>query len=178
MTKLIAFFCLTLFGATSVTSIASERLPPQQEIVAKLYTAYAWQPLWRSLDVRTSINHENLNTLKKYFTPELVSLLNADKKCAELDSMRSCNIDFDMLFTSQDPHVFAISVGRGKSDEQVVVTFNDEYPFTNYKAPHKYSVICVVAKTKAGWRISDILYGEGSSLKSKLRRPVVPDLLR
>ena len=77
------------------------------------------------------------------------------------------HLDFDPLYNAQDIHVTRFRVGTPalEGDKATVsVTFN------NYD--RKENLKFLMVKTAAGWKISNIDYGEGSDLLKILNEPM------
>jgi hypothetical protein len=140
---------------------------PEAKVVAKLYRDYAWQAIATQPDLfGEGLAGESRTRLENYFAPELAHLLVEDSAC-QLRTREMCNLDFDLLFDSQDPRVADLSVEtieRGK----VRVQFND--PVTDKKTRIEFKLAMVSGE----WRIADIIYIEHpqQSLKAVLSRPI------
>lgn len=86
-------------------------------VVAKLYKDFAWQAMASQADLfGEDLAHQRKATLENYFAPALADLLIKDAAC-QVKHQGICNLDFDMLFGSQDPRVTdldvtAVSPGR------------------------------------------------------------------
>ena len=145
MFKTISFL-LTL---TVATTFAGE--PSPKDVVAQIYQAH------RS-------KHDPLNEpqlLSHYFDAELVKLYLKDRREAKGEVGR---LDGDPLYNAQDTEItdFSISAPRTTGREtQVTVRFK------NIGKPAR--VEYVLGRTAEGWRISDIRYDDGSSLKKILK---------
>jgi hypothetical protein len=139
----------------------------EAKIVAKLYRDYAWQAITTQPDLfGESLAGENRSKLENYFTPELARLLVEDSAC-QIREQGICNLDFDLLFNSQDPRVADLNVETTKPGK-VRVEFTD--PANHAKTRIDFKLAMVSGK----WRIADILYSEHpqQSLKAILSRPV------
>jgi hypothetical protein len=145
-------FLLTL---TAMTTFAAERSP--KDVVAELYQAHRSKhdPL------------QETQLLSRYFNAELLKLYLRDEREAKGEVGR---LEVDPLYYAQDFGItkFAIAAPEtagGKT--QVTVSFK------NFGEPQR--LVYVFTHTGGGWRISDIRYADGSSLKKILQRPLVPD---
>lgn len=121
------------------------------DVINRLYHDYAWQAF---LDSGSDQAHQNKVVLSKYFSPVLTSLLLKDIECA-MKKKVACNLDFDMLFSSQDPAGTKIDAS------------NDGIIHTIYKNPStgKTSEIdYIVEKGNDDWLIADIIYKSENNL--------------
>lgn len=121
------------------------------DLVAQLYQAH------RS-------KHDPLNEtqlLGRYFDAALLKLYLNDKREAKGEVGR---LEGDPLYNAQDIEVknFSVSAPETTAGETRVTV-----RFTNIGKPT--SVIYVLTRTADGWRISDIRYDDGSSLKEILQ---------
>jgi hypothetical protein len=139
-------------------------------IVYKLYRDYGWEALFDDTDTADAVKflgkpiaRQPKNILVHYFDNNLANLLVQDANCVENNPGEICNLDFDPIFASQD-----ISACNLKISDNYDKTINVEY---EYPSNHqKIKIIFVVKKQKTGWRISDINYGDGYSLKKILSK--------
>jgi len=104
-------------------------------------------------------------TLSKYFDKELTDLFLKDAEC-EKQQEGVCNLDFDPIYDAQDfdekPINLQIIAVAGQPDS-FKVTFTNLGPRT---------LIYRLTNTPSGWRISDIKYAEGLSLKELLSQEI------
>jgi len=105
-------------------------------------------------------------TLSKYFDKELTALFLKNAEC-EKREQGVCNLDFDPIYDAQDfdketTNLHIAAVAAGQSD-----LFN--VTFTNLGTR---TLVYRLTKTPSGWRISDIKYPEGPSLKEILSREI------
>jgi len=100
-------------------------------------------------------------TLSKYFDKELTALFIKDDECAKREQ-GVCNLDFDPIYDAQDFEKettnLQIAAVAGQPD-----LFN--VTFTNLGTR---TLVYRLTNTPSGWRISDIKYPEGPSLKEIL----------
>jgi hypothetical protein len=155
---------LPLFCATGAAAAQSES---ESKVVARLYKDYAWQ----AFSTQSELFGESLPSLskaalEKYFAPDLAKLLAEDTACG-IRTRELCNLDFDLLFDSQDPRITDLEVAR-LSPGKVRVQFKD--PVTDETTRIEYKLITVRGK----WRITDIIYSghPQPSLKWMLSRPL------
>jgi hypothetical protein len=155
----LSLLCAAGAGAAQTESEA--------EVVARLYKDYAWQAFSTQSDLfGEGLGGESKATLQKYLTPDLAKLLVEDTAC-EIRTRELCNLDFDLLFDSQDPRITDLEVAR-LSPGNVRVQFKD--PVTDKTTRIEYKLVMVSGK----WRITDIIYSAHPqpSLKKVLSRPL------
>src|SRR3954452_25627892 len=141
-------FLLTL---TAATSFAGERSP--KDVVAQLYKAYGTE--------QSSEGETRLFT--RYFDDELLKLYVRDKREAKGEVGRLEGVP---LYNAQDIEItgFSISEAKVMGKEAVV-----DVHFKNIGKAER--VECVLHRTPKGWRISDMRYDDGNSLKKILQAP-------
>jgi len=103
-------------------------------------------------------------TLSKYFDKELTTLFIKDDECAKREQ-GVCNLDFDPIYDAQDFEEttnLQIAAVEGKPDLFKVT-------FTNLGTR---TLVYRLTNTPSGWRISDINYPEGPSLKEILSQEI------
>src|SRR5438067_12883024 len=150
MFKIIAFLLLL----TAATTFAAELSP--KDVVAQLYKAYGTE--------QSPAGETRL--FSRYFDDELMKLYLKDKREAKGEVGR---LDGDPLYNAQEAQItdFSISApesagGPSRTGIETRVTVH----FKNLGQPAR--VIYVLSRTSDGWRISDIRYDDGSSLKKIL----------
>ena len=137
---------LTLLAAA--ISIAGDLSP--KDLVAQLYQAH------RS-------KHDPLDEtalLGRYFDPALLQLYLKDKREAKGEVGR---LDGDPLYNAQDMEIkdFSVSAPEMAGGEARV-----RVNFKNLDKPTR--LVYMLSRTANGWKISDIRYDDGSSLKKIL----------
>lgn len=160
----LAAFASAVVGAgpSVATTTETEATP-----VALLYKDFAWQAFASQADLfGEDIAHQSKGVLEKYFAPELAALLVQDAVC-QARSGGICNLDFDLLFNSQDPNVSDLDIAT-HAPGKVSVEFKN--PVNQKKSVIEF----VVAKVGGRWRIADALYRqrEEPSLRKTLLRKV------
>lgn len=163
---------LTIIAALAFPFCSAQAAQSDSEakVVARLYQDYAWQAIATQPDLfGEGLASESKTRLENYFEPELAHLLVEDSAC-EAKNHGICNLDFDLLFDSQDPRVADLEVTR-VAPGRVRVRFND--PVTDKKTLIEFRLAVVNGK----WRITDIVYGRHpqESLKTVLSRPLPKD---
>jgi Protein of unknown function (DUF3828) len=154
ITFLIAFLITLTTAAT--TTFAGE--PSPKDVVAQLYQAH------RS-------KHDPLDEtalLGRYFDAELLKLYLKDRSEAKGEVGR---LDGDPLYNAQDFEIkdFSISAPKmspSRTGMQALVTVS----FKNFGKSTRIEY--VLSKTAKGWRIGDIRYDDGTSLKKILQGPL------
>lgn len=147
------YFLLSLasIGMAAIT-IAAQLAP--NELVAELYKAHRSKhdPL------------EETALLVRYFDPALLKLYLKDKKEAKGEVGR---LDGDPLYNAQETEITDFSVSKpGTAGAETRVTVR----FKNLSKPVR--VVYMLGQTSNGWRVSDIRYDDGSSLKHILSGPL------
>ena len=164
-TRRIAASVLLIFACGWTGACLAASAEPATTVVARLYKDYAWEAMASQPALfGEGLAHQDKATLQRYFTPALAELLERDAAC-QARVRGICNLDFALLFYSQDPRVTDLDVQQRSSD-QVEVAFKD--PVTDKKT----IIVFRLVRTGGKWRIADILYGnrQGASLKGVLSR--------
>lgn len=129
-------------------------------VVAKLYKDFAWQALASQHDLfGDDVAHQGKVTLEHYFAPALADLLVKDAAC-QARSQGICNLDFDLLFDSQDPRVTDLEVTTTSSGHVAAV----------YKDPVDGKATRInfdVARVGGQWKIADIIYSRPDKVSLK-----------
>lgn len=136
-------------------------------VVAQLYKDFAWEALVSDRVLfGEGLSHQSKAVLEKYFDPTLVALLVSDAEC-QMKVQGICNLDFDLLFASQDPRVVDLEVVQ-LAPGKVAVAFAD--PVNQKKTRLEFKLVMVGGK----WKVADILYRNGaeSSLKKILMNKI------
>jgi hypothetical protein len=132
-------------------TVLAAKMDNEAVVVAKLYKDFAWQAVASQEDLfGDDLSHQNKSTLEKYFAPALADLLVKDAACRKrLQDI--CNLDFDLLFDSQDPRVTDLDVST-TSPGKVSVVYKDP---VDGKATR---IDFDVARVAGSWKITDIVY--------------------
>jgi len=148
MFKIIAFL-LTL---TSTIAFAGE--PSPKDVVAQLYKAHASK--------HDPFNETQL--LSRYLDTELVKLYLRDLREAKGEVGR---LEVDPLYYAQDTEIKDFSISEPKtSGKETIVTAR----FKNIGKSTRVEYI--MNRTANSWRVSDIRYEDGNSLKKILQGPL------
>jgi hypothetical protein len=156
----IAFLVL---GATR-----SEAQSTPTEAVTRLYRDYAWEVVFASPpDGVTGFAQSPRATLIKYVDTSLARLLVADQTCLAR-GQGICNLDFAPLWGSQDPAVSGFEIGATRDPSIVRVRY------TVPGGDQEVTLDLQLVRTPAGWRVRDIFYEGGNSLRGLLSTPRDP----
>lgn len=155
--KLIAalLFCICATNASTIRAqSASKGITTPESLVADLYRAEKQK---RSPFFQT----RSRALLYKYFEKDLANLIwnDAVKSKGEVGV-----IDGDPLFDAQDMEIkhFAISKARHEAGRELV-----DATFENFG--EKKTITFIVVKGATGWRIHDIVYADGRTLRSEFK---------
>ena len=144
-------FLLTL---TSTITFAGELSP--KDVVAQLYKAYGTE--------QSSAGETRLFT--RYFDDELLKLYLKDKREAKGEVGRINSVP---LYNAQETQITDLSISEpqtSSADHSSLVVVR----FKNIGKPKR--VEYALHRTAHGWKISDIRYDDGSSLKKILQAPL------
>ena len=148
----ITLFSLHLCGAWAETSLHAATSP--KEVVTRLYTAHKGKadPLQYPASKKL---------LGAYFENGLLSLYLKDQSESKGEVGK---LDFDPLYDAQDFDIkdFSIALVAEQNDSAEVAA-----SFKNIGKSEK--IVFLVSKTAQGWRITDIKYSDGRSLKEILK---------
>lgn len=144
----LATFALLLAGLAHADT-------PRSAVVEQLYRDFPAQS-------DRSIAGEPPAVLNRYFTPQLTKLIHADDLCARR-THGICKLDFVLNYDSQDPEARDLRVN---DDEEVRVRFGRSNGGREETVTIRYRMV----RTKAGWRVDDLIYPSGRSLRAILSR--------
>ncbi len=153
-----------VFSCASLPLLAAPRPSADGvEIVAQLYRYFAWEAVIVEPDATESgLIDQPRAVLERYFDSNLSTLILADRRCAA-ETGEICQLDFMPMWDSQDPAATEVRITAGATADKVDVTFR--YPGDDKVTRLDYRV----AKTRQGWRITDIHYASGHSLLGVLK---------
>lgn len=141
---------LTLFVTLCLGTIAAAADLSPKDVVAQLYQAHRSKhdPL------------DQTDSLGRYFVPDLLKLYLKDIKEANGEVGR---VEGDPLYNAQDTKIsdFTISAAEGAGTETRVTV-----RFKNLGKSNR--IVFALTHTGDGWRITDIRYDDGTSLKKIL----------
>jgi hypothetical protein len=155
----------TAFVIVSTGTALAATTNGEAAVVAKLYKDFAWQALASQHDLfGDDVAHQGKATLEQYFAPALADLLVKDAAC-QIRSRGICNLDFDLLFDSQDPRVTDLEVST-TSPGHVAVIYKDPVDGKTTRIDFD------MARIGGAWKIADVIYGRPDkvSLKRLLSR--------
>jgi hypothetical protein len=134
------------------------------EVVAWLYRDFAWEAMMEDTPWENDLLiNQPAEILSLYFTHDIVALLLKDRACVHR-TKEICNLDFDPIFDTQDPGAYSLQISPADQSGTVKVQFI--YPGGNQE---KIQLTYQVVKTNNGWRIQNIKYRNGSSLRQILK---------
>jgi hypothetical protein len=144
---------LTLLALTAATLACAGELSPK-DVVAQLYKAYGTE--------QSSAKESRL--FSRYFDDELLKLYLKDKREAKGEVGRLEGVP---LYNAQETQITDFSISEPKlSGKEAVVDVH----FKNIGKSER--IECVLHQTAKGWRISDMRYDDGYSLKKILQAPL------
>jgi hypothetical protein len=153
-----AFLAFVTLGCAIALPNAAAANGPEQT-VRRLYHDYAWEAVMTA-QAGTSLADQPQQVLRRYFTPRLASAIRSDSQCAA-QNHDICALDFSPIWDSQDPGAYDLTVSS-LADSRVLVQFKT--PQGDKASRLEYRLV----RLQSGWRISDIVYPEGGSLRSLL----------
>jgi hypothetical protein len=139
---------LAIIGSDAFSQVSNN----PEEIVKQLYFQYGQGDIVINSPANNRLLDKPLAVYKIYFTEQLAKLI-VDDRAEEIKTKEVGRIDFSLLFGSQDTEgVKNIRIHKSPSENTIVVIYDQN----NEKDVMKLKYI--MTKTKAGWRISDIIY--------------------
>jgi len=159
---------VTIFVATPSALAKSEKKSPQIDLVRNLYKAFAWEAVMPSEEGDILVDQPK-GVLKGYFDGALVDLLVADRECAKKEGF--CQLDKDPLFGVEEPIVHGLEVLQADTANTILVRFNR----IDATKDELVQLVFPMVQTKNGWRIADIVYEKGPSLKKLLKVDEEPE---
>jgi hypothetical protein len=150
---ILILFLLIAFG----TDIVYAKSESAEQFIRRLYNDHLTQY------VKNKYWFDDKQVLNKYFNSKLTNLFLQDEKCKEKTG-DVCNLDFDPIIDAQDYDE--------KYPTEIVI--REETTKTGYRYKVKFTNLGVriifydLQKTDKGWRVTDITYPNGFSLKKAL----------
>ena len=148
---------ISLVFTSAVCFGADTKKSPPEDFIRSLYRFH--QP-WRN----QSDWFGDKRTLSKYFDNELTTLFIKDAEC-EKREQGVCNLDFDPIYDAQDFEKTTNLQIAAVADQPDLF----KVTFTNLGTR---TLVYRLTNTPIGWRISDIKYSDGPSLKEILSRKI------
>jgi len=165
LARLRAFSSLLLV-ALPATSLSAQTTPT--EAVTRLYRDFAWEVVFGSPPAgATGFAQSPRATLIKYVDTSLARLLIADQTCLAR-GQGICNLDFAPLWGSQDPAAGALEIEATR--EPTIIRVKYTIPGSDQQV----TVDLQLVRTPQGWRVRDIFYEGGNSLRDLLSAPRDP----
>ena len=138
------------------------------EAVTRLYRDYAWEVVFAAPPTGvTGFAQSPRAVLTKYVDTSLARLLVADQACLARGE-GICNLDFAPLWGSQDPAVSEFEIGATRDPAIIRVKY------TIPGGDQEVTLDLQLGRTPAGWRVRDIFYEGGNSLRELLSAPRDP----
>ena len=142
--------------------IAAAAQSTPTEAVTRLYRDFAWEVVLADPPAgATGFAQSPRATLIRYVDTSLARLLIADQTCLAR-GQGICNLDFAPLWGSQDPTVTALSIAV--TSDATIVRVRYRIPGTEQEV----TIDLQTVRTRAGWRVKDIIYEGGNTLRSTL----------
>lgn len=121
-------------------------------LVKKLYSVYGEPNENSEITIKGNLYSESVNKLNEYFTNKMSGLIHNDFLCSQ-NTGEICEIDFDLLYDSQDPEPRNVRYTL-KNMKLVVVCFNDQIK--------DETCISFIGEDENGViKISNIIYADG-----------------
>jgi hypothetical protein len=133
-------------------------------VVLQMYRDFAWTATIDEPMAKSGFADQPRRVLSRYLSPQLVTLLMKDRKCAAR-TREICKLEFDPIWASQDPSATEMKIVPGALPNSVDVSY--VHPGSRKFTRMRYRVI----KLGAIWRIDDIEYSNGTSLHAILSQP-------
>ena len=148
--------------AAADSAIAQSADSVRTALVTRLYKQFSWEATGGDdgPEGRTFIDQPR-RVLLRYLEPGLAELLLRERACVR-ESEAVCRLDFAPLWGSQDPDAAEISFSSMTGTPNAVVasigSSSGAVTIVTYR----------MVRTRMGWRISDIQYARGASLRTIL----------
>jgi hypothetical protein len=142
------------FALMAVPAVATSVNDSPQDLLRELYRVHD-QGSGPLLDPKGTLERQI------FFTKTLAEAL--DRELNRSDSEEVGNLDFDPFYNAQDTEIgdFDIAVAKVSGTRTVALVH-----FLNFGDPMEISY--QLTQDEQGWRIDDIVYGEGQSLRTIL----------
>lgn len=165
MIRLSAILALVLVGFVGVQGLAAAASSPE-ETVSRLYRDFAWEVVMANPRGTNTLLDQTQTVLQDYFTPQLAAALRADSKCAAANR-DICALEYSPIWSAPDAGVGAIDLKLDAGSQPGIVLVHYKVASTGHIVELKYHLV----RLPAGWRIADVFYPGGVSLRSDLRVP-------
>ena len=162
-----SLFSLVLLCLCSLTATAASPAPTER-LINGLYKEFGCpgpsvstpQCDIPEADQRKAVTEQSRATLRRYFDTSLVALLEKEQQCI-IKTQEICNLDFDLLYASQDPDAADLRI-KAAAPNKVIVSFR--YPSNGERITIQYLLV----QTRNGPRINDVIYPNDTSLRKLL----------
>lgn len=134
---------------------------PAVDLVTEMYRSYAWEAVIHEPQLGGGLFFEPRETLERFLAPELAERVLADRAQSEATGEIG-GLSFAPLWDSQDPGASDLAIRPGATADTVTVEFVQ--PGRSERTRLTYRL----TQTPKGWRIADIEYAEGHSLRAVL----------
>ncbi len=132
------------------------------DAATRLYRDFAWEVVFAGLPQgATGFAQSPRATLLKYVDTSLARLLIADQTCLARGE-GICNLDFAPLWGSQDAQASDLEIAP-TSDPTII-----RVKYTVTGSDQQVTVDLLMTRIPAGWRVKDIVYEGGNTLKGIL----------
>jgi hypothetical protein len=152
--RAVPLLLISVGALTPLATIANDSIHADgpSAVVVKLYKDFAWEALGSSgATFGPPLAEQPRAVLDKYFDGTLTSLLIDDAACETRSQGEECNLDFNLMFASQDPSVSDLEI-KALGAGHVAVSF--KYPGNGETIRLEY----ITVETRSGSRIKDIIY--------------------
>lgn len=148
---------LLLAKGGAAHAVKTQECPPAkpagpESVVKTIYENYPWTG-------SKVIKNEPKNVLFRYFDVDLTDLIIRNQECEKGGDL--CYINFDILFYAQDADIKNLHVCEMPPQINIV-----DVGYLNFGRAE--TIHYKLSSTANGWRISDIVYSDGISLKDYL----------
>jgi hypothetical protein len=169
-------YCITLWIALSLfvfpsVLIADQSLAnvqvfqPPENLIIGLYKEYKPENINKLTEkqrLHLGLRFDKPEAVSRYFDETLTKLIRQEENCKKR-TREICNLDFDPVLNAQDFDEATPFNLKMKRVAEAPVRY--KVTFTN---GGRQSLIYELRQTKNGWKISNIIYPEGHSLKKIL----------
>lgn len=161
--KIRLLVAVALFSVSFAVFAAKPSANPYVSHVKRIYANFgAEEPGTQSGERQDTLTQQSESTQLKFLSPKLVNLIAKDKECAE-KSEGPCQLDFSILWNSQDPTASDVRILPVRGTKSVIVRYRSAELSTPVTI--RYELIM----TKSGPLVSDIIYDGTDSLVSILQ---------
>lgn len=154
---------ISLFFLLSTSAVIYAENPPVQSPERLIRSVYSEHQPWK----KKTIILQDKDSLARYFDEQLSELILKENECVKT-TRELCNLDFDPIMDAQDfeatkPDLKIIKV------QSKVDSLSYKVTFTNIS---KRTLIYQLCDANNGWKICDIVYPDGNTLKSILSKKI------